>query len=328
MPHSLNATSTHDTKRGEDSRIRLNWLSAVPDEWIASVTWWRKMNRFLTNGANDQPAPVPNDEYLIYQALLGAFPEDLIVTDPFRDRFHAYLTKALREGKTTSSWDHPDEEYEQKCHAFVTAILQPESIFLEDFTLFVNQAIRQSMVFSLSQLLIKLTAPGIPDIYQGADLWETSLVDPDNRRPVDYTLRAGLLKRIKEEEAAGQGAVLNFVLANRMRGAAKLYTIYRTLALRNRYPSVFSEGDYIPIQAEGPYLSYIRRHEGQWVLVVVPLIQRDAPEQDGITLSLPAGAPGEWTNIFTGDVYRPAGGTMELKDWRSRFPVALLQGEA
>jgi (1->4)-alpha-D-glucan 1-alpha-D-glucosylmutase len=335
LPYSLNATSTHDTKRGEDSRIRLNWLSSVADEWISSVNRWREMNRFLITGnhAGSGPipggtsSPVPNDEYLIYQALLGGFPEDGVVTDLFRERFHNYLTKALREGKTTTSWDHPDEEYEQKCHAFVTTILQPESDFLEDFIPFAGRSIRQSLPYTLSQLLIKLTVPGIPDIYQGAELWETSFVDPDNRRPVDYALRAGLLRKIKEEEAIGHGAVLNFVLANRMKGAAKLFTIYRTLNYRNNHPSVFSAGDYIPLSVKGQILAYLRRYEKSWVLVVTPLMSGEAPQQGSINLQLPDAAPVLWTNIFTGDVFSQADGVLELKELWSRFPIALLTGQ-
>ena len=326
MPHSLNATSTHDTKRGEDNRVRLYWLSAIPEEWISHVNRWREINRHLLSGSGERMIPAPNDEYLIYQALLGGFPEDMVVTDIFCERFHGYLTKALREGNTNTNYDHPDSAYEKGCHDFVTALLQTDSGFLEDFIPFAWQVIRESFTYSLSQLLIKLTAPGIPDIYQGAELWETSFVDPDNRRPVDYSLRRSLLKEIIEEETKGLQAALSFALANRRKGAAKLFTLYRTLAYRNAHPLVFSAGDYIPVAVPGPVLSFIRRHDDHWALIVVPLIRREVPLPETISLSLPSGAPVDWVNAFTGETYRQADGRLELKNYRDRFPVALFTG--
>ncbi|HEY4061467.1 MAG TPA: malto-oligosyltrehalose synthase [Puia sp.] len=305
LPFSINATSTHDTKRGEDNRIRLNLLSAIPDQWIASVKKWEKINRSRINDTAGHPAPTRNDEYLVYQALLGGFPEDLVVTDSFRQRFHDYLTKALREGNTNTSYNHPDEIYEGHCHSFVTAILEPDSPFLEDFIPFAWQIIRESFTYSLSQLLIKLTAPGIPDIYQGAELWELSFVDPDNRRSIDYSRRMTLLKEIKEEEAKGAASALAFVRANRKKGACKLFTIYRTLSYRNTHPEVFTSGDYIPVPARGPVLAYLRHHKKDWALIVVPLIRQGATQPITVTLSLPPDIPASWTNIFTGKTWQP-----------------------
>lgn len=324
LPYSLNATTTHDTKRGEDNRIRLNILSALPDEWTGAVKKWREMNRPFVAGDDQRPGPTPNDEYLIYQALLGGFPEDLIVTDDFRQRFHGYLTKALREGNTNTSYNHPDEAYEQGCHSFVTAILQPDSPFLENFIPFAWQVIRESFTYSLSQLLIKLTAPGIPDIYQGSELWELSFVDPDNRRPVDYALRTSLLKEIQEEEIKkGAGGALAFVHANRKKGAGKLFTVYHVLAYRNAHPELFSPGDYIPVPAKGPVLSYIRRHEKKWALVIVPLVRQGASRFAEVALSLPPGAPSSWINIFTGDIHQRG----DLSTVLNKFPVAFLTGQ-
>jgi len=325
LPFSLNATTTHDTKRGEDNRIRLNILSAIPGEWISSVKKWRVMNNtYPVTDTRDRPCPTANDEYLIYQALLGGFPEDLIVTDEFRQRFHDYLTKALREGNTNTGYDHPDEAYEQGCHSFVTAILQPDSPFLEDFIPFAWRVIRESFSYSLSQLLIKLTAPGIPDIYQGSELWELSFVDPDNRRPVDYALRISLLKEIQKEEIKNDAdGVLAFVRANRKKGAAKLFTIYRVLAYRNAHPELFSSGEYIPVPAHGPVLSYIRRHQKNWALVIVPLVRQGASLPAKINLSLPPGAPSAWINIFTGEIHQRD----DLSTAMNKFPVAFLTGQ-
>jgi (1->4)-alpha-D-glucan 1-alpha-D-glucosylmutase len=324
LPFALNATTTHDTKRGEDSRIRLNELSARPQEFIDAVTGWRQLNRPLVTEANGRPAPSSNDEYLIYQALIGGFPADLLVTDDFRDRFAGYLTKALREAKTETNHDTPNEEYEGHCRSFAAALLAPGSTFLKSFLPFASTIIRASYAYSLSQLLIKLTAPGIPDIYQGAELWETSFVDPDNRRPVDFALRAGLLRQIKAAAAKGAAAALDFVLDHPEKGMMKMYTLYRTLAFRNAHPALFTEGEYIPVAATGPLLAYIRRHRQDWALVLVPLITSDDDPPATFLLTLPPDAPDTWIHVFTGHTHHSDGPVLE---WRGdRFPVALLTG--
>jgi len=325
-PLTLNATSTHDTKRGEDSRIRLSLLSCKPMEWIDAVMNWRDINHALIANVNGRPAPSSNDEYLIYQALLGGFPEDFTVTDNFRERFAGYLTKALREAKTETNYDHPDEQYEKSCQTFATAILQKNSPFLHDFIPFAVTIIRQSYVYSLSMLLIKLTAPGIPDIYQGAELWELSFVDPDNRRPVDYARRAGLLQQIITEEAKDAGMVLRFLHAHREKGAQKLFTIYRTLHFRKHYPRLFSAGEYIPVAVKGPVLAYIRRLDPDWILVLVPLIRYNDPLPASLSVSLPTQAPSIWTHLFTGDTFSAGDSLLECKDIWDRWPVALLHG--
>ncbi|WP_431216710.1 hypothetical protein ACQ86N_20330 [Puia sp. P3] len=265
FPHTLNATSTHDTKRGEDARIRLQLLSARPQEWTDAVMRWREINHAAIS---------PNDEYLIYQALLGGFPEDGVVTGQFRERFSGYLTKALREAKTRTNYDSPDEAYEKQCQEFVKDILTEGSSFLKAFVPFATAVIRQSFTYSLSLQLIKLTAPGIPDIYQGAELWETSFVDPDNRRAIDYSIRMGILDQLIAEETKGAEAVLAYARAHREKGAEKLFTLYRVLNFRREYPRLFAEGEYIPVQTDGPYLAFVRRHENDWALTVAPLSAR------------------------------------------------------
>jgi len=317
-PMSLNAGTTHDAKRGEDSRIRLCWLSAVPEEWIAAVTRWREMHKRI--------APLPNDEYFIYQSLIGGFPPDMVLTGQFRQRFHDMLTKALREAKTTTNWDSPDEGYEKKCHDFVDTILNTESPFMEDFFPFVFKCIKQGARYSLSQLLLRLTAPGIPDIYQGAECWDLSFVDPDNRRPVDYIQRIQLLQQIKKAEQDGYPSVLELVSEQGRRGAGKLYTIYKTLAYRNAYPTVFTAGDYVPIDIRGTHLAYIRRKGLDWVLIVVSLIRIIDDPAARLSITLPASAPATWTNIFTGDVFHSSGPGpgLDLDGLLDKFPVAML----
>jgi (1->4)-alpha-D-glucan 1-alpha-D-glucosylmutase len=334
FPYSLNATTTHDTKRGEDARIRLSWLSSCPSEWIDRVVNWKRLNRFCIQEAQGRPAPSANDEYLIYQSLLGSFPTDLLVTDYYRERCHQYLTKALREAKTNTNYDAPDELYESGCHNFLTAILEQDSAFLEDFIPFVYKVIRRSVTYSLSQELVKLTAPGIPDIYQGAECDDLSLVDPDNRRSVDYTLRKSLLAKIKEESEKGGDTVLNFVNSNLQKGAGKLFTIYRTLTYRKDHPQVFTAGEYIPVAPPSPLLAYIRRYKEDWVLVILPLIRKEIPVPEAFSIILPEDAPSNWINIFSGEQAKEGvnddteGKVLVINRGLSEFPVALFVGKS
>jgi (1->4)-alpha-D-glucan 1-alpha-D-glucosylmutase len=316
-PHSMNAGTTHDTKRGEDSRIRLCWLSSIPDEWIAAVTKWHEINR---------PDIQSNDEYFIYQSLLGGISPDLVITDVFRQRFHDMLTKALREAGTVTSWDAPDEPYEKKCHAFVDAILDTESPFMEDFIPFAYKCIHESARFAIAQLLLRLTAPGVPDIYQGAECWDLSFVDPDNRRPVDYDLRRQMLKDIQEIEQEGSTAVLDYVNAHQTSGAGKLYTICRTLGYRSRHRSVFETGAYMPVDIAGAHLACIRRHEQDWALIIVPLIRMTAAHEDTLSVLLPDDAPATWTDIFTGAAFQTSGSRLNLDSLLEKYPVAMLTG--
>lgn len=332
QPDSLNATSTHDTKRGEDSRIRLSVLSAMPQEWITAVTRWRQLNR---------PAPSPNDEYLIYQALLGGFPAHGIVDDLFRERFAGYLTKALREAGTETNYDEPDEAYEKQCQAFATALLKTDSPFLAEFAPFARTIIHRAAVYSLSLLLLKLTAPGIPDIYQGAELWEESFVDPDNRRPVDFTRRMTLLRELRSAEAQGIDALFDFLRVHRDEGVGKLFTIYRTLGYRNTRPEVFDKGAYIPLACNGPWLAFLRHHGDHWALIAIPLIRRGVTSPQPLSLQLPPDAPTHWTNRFTGHTVEPetrdhpamqddraphesSGSTLSWPDGPGAWPVILL----
>jgi len=326
FPYTLNGSSTHDTKRGEDSRIRLSLLSALPQEWIDAVTRWRQINSPFVKEVGGRPAPSPNDEYLIYQALLGSFPENFVVSDSYRRRFAAYLTKALREAKAETNYDHPDKGYEQACQAFATALLKKDSAFLHEFVPFAVTIIRQSYMYSLSLLLIKLTAPGVPDIYQGAELWETILVDPDNRRPVDYALRSGILQQIMAEEAKGPDAIYQFLRAHRDKGVEKLFTIYRTLNFRKQHPRLFAEGEYIPVPVDGPLLAYIRRWVSDWALVIVPLIRSGEKLPATISLKLPKGGPASWKHILTGEVFAGPGGDLVLEEFWRQWPVAMLSG--
>jgi (1->4)-alpha-D-glucan 1-alpha-D-glucosylmutase len=252
-PHALLATATHDTKRGEDARARINVLSEMPNEWRSSVTQWRELNVRHKSGANGELAPDANDEYFFYQALAGAWPHrPLAGTSPseaFRARIIQYMLKALREAKRHTTWTDPNRIYEEATQRFVErALNDPE--FLADFDSFHRKVAFFGLFNSLAQTLLKLTAPGVPDIYQGSELFDFNLVDPDNRRPVDFSVRRELLKQVRN-------AAPNELLNAPASGAAKLFVIQRTLEFRNRHRELFDSGTYIPLCASGEHAENI-----------------------------------------------------------------------
>ncbi|WP_158568846.1 malto-oligosyltrehalose synthase [Chitinophaga silvisoli] len=317
-PHSLNTTATHDTKRGEDGRIRLNMLSLFTEEWKELIGKWREMN---------QPGIKLNDEYFIYQSIISGYAGSgnsgsgysgsSEMSPEFIERLQQYMTKALREGKVNSSWSSPDEEYEKKVTDFISRILQ-SGPFLETLLPFIEKLDSYAYVGSLVQTLVKLTAPGIPDTYQGTELWDYSFVDPDNRRAVDYSVRSQLLKDIS---GISGPALFEYLEAHKKQGAEKLYLTWKALHCRKHYPNLFLEGDYLPLQTSGTnVLAYARVYKQEWAVVVIPL-----PDQQPVTASvlLPTGAPVRWKNIFTEEEIEGKG-AIEADLLFKKFPVALL----
>ncbi len=199
-PLSLCTTATHDTKRGEDGRIRLNVLTLSPNQWIQQVQHWHCINKPFS----EQAAPDMNDEYFIYQSVIAGFPADGVVTNEFIERLSAYMVKVLREAKVHSNWSSPNEEYEKGCMQFIERLFAADHPFEDSIGAYVEKINRQACVYSLTQTLIKITAPGIPDTYQGCELWDLSFVDPDNRRPVDYQLRKQYLRKLQQLEKKAQ----------------------------------------------------------------------------------------------------------------------------
>lgn len=281
-PQSLSATATHDTKRGEDARARLAVLTEMPAEWADEVREWRRLLR------GTEPADAPpdaNDEYYFYQSLLGAWPPELCdaaelderALAAFATRLREALRKAVREAKRHSSWAAPDEHYEAALDGLVDKALGPrrERGFLARFAPFASRVARLGVHNSLVQLALKLTAPGVPDVYQGTELWDFSLVDPDNRRPVDFAHRAQLLDAIHEELGDDPRSFLALWLEEWHDGRVKLATMSALLQLRTRVPEIFAAGDYTPCAVTGPradeIVAYVRRRERQ---VVVTAVQR------------------------------------------------------
>jgi (1->4)-alpha-D-glucan 1-alpha-D-glucosylmutase len=325
-PLSLNATATHDTKRGEDARLRLNILSGIPAEWLENVRHWLSLNDEHHTTVKDQRAPTLNDEYFIYQALVGGFPHDLKVTDEFIERMQAYLTKVVREAKVNSAWESPDEAYEDACNDFIRAILQPNGDFLKIFYPLIQKVIHLAGRSALGQTLLKITAPGIPDTYQGTELWDLSFVDPDNRRPVDYAQRKILLESLVGRDRQGWDAVADYLKVNQSEGAEKIFVTWKALNFRRQYAEVFIKGDYEPLAVTGmDAIAFARRHEEHIVIVVIPLsITSLQGEYGDATIALPEGYPRSFRNIFVNDRYEFTTG-IPVADVLNKFPVALLQ---
>jgi malto-oligosyltrehalose synthase len=332
FPHALLATATHDHKRGEDVRARLAVLSERADEWTSLLPGWIERSAPLRSG----DAPSAGDIAMLLQMIIGAWPLDLDREDAsgrraFAERLSAWQQKALREAKLRSDWAAPDEAYEKAANQFLMKFLAEAQIpqLLDQITAFVERIAPAGAVNGLAQLLLKLTAPGVPDIYQGTDFWDFSLVDPDNRRPVDYPARAVSL---------GKGESLEALAATWRDGRIKQAILTRTLDLRRRHQAVFSEGSYEPVHVEGPMsgnvISYIRRHGQAAILAVAPRLPFTLISQrGGIALD-----PSAWkktvlqwspplpslADSFSGaDVHVPQGG-LPLAMVCGPVPVALL----
>ncbi|MDT7041776.1 malto-oligosyltrehalose synthase [Candidatus Nitronereus thalassa] len=278
-PASLSATSTHDTKRSEDVRARIHVLSEIPKEWKACVTRWHRINKKKKIHIDGQEVPSRNEEYLLYQTLVGAWPFTQLSSPDYQDfcqRMEQYMRKALKEGKVHSSWINPNDAYEDAVCAFVRHILDPmqSALFLGDFIPFQEKIARYGMYNALTQLTLKITAPGVPDFYQGTEIWDFSLVDPDNRRPVDYAHRQQLLNHLVSEEQHNTEGFFSDMLAHYTDGRIKLYLTRCLLHFRRQYPALFQQGDYQPLETLGEKRHHLcafqRTWEGHTIMVIVP----------------------------------------------------------
>lgn len=280
-PATLSATATHDTKRGEDVRVRIAVLSEVTKLWNHRVTQWSRLNRKWKISGEQGVMPTADDEYLLYQTLIGAWP--LIMRDEqehqvFCARIQAYMNKAIREAKVHTSWVNPDHEYEEAVHRFVAAVLNRSEAmeFLDDFLPFQRRIAQYGIYNSLAQLVIKMTAPGVPDFYQGTEFWDLNLVDPDNRRPVDFGERQAVLAALQQPENSVQARaiLLNDLLLHRTDGRIKLWLTREGLRYRRAHAELFQQGEYVPLQVFGPkkehLFAYARIYEDHAAVVVVP----------------------------------------------------------
>ena len=345
-PYALLTSSTHDTKRSEDVRARMAVLSELPREWRAAVNRWARLNRRYKTRVEGTPAPDRNDEYVFYQTLLGAWPWGMETpNEDFVERIDAFMLKAAREAQVHTTWINPDEAYETALRDFVRAALDTSrpNPFLEDIATLREVVAHTGAINALAQQLLKLTAPGVPDIYQGTELWDQSLVDPDNRRPVDYTRRARLLRELHRRRPGRRLAA--DLLEAKADGRVKLYLTSRALACREAHPDLFARGDYVPLTAEGAaadhVVAYARRDADREVIVVVPrlvagLIGKElrdpiGPEIWGDTrLRLPSAEPGtRYRDVFSGETIKVSAGDdgaiLPVSEVFAAFPFALLE---
>ena len=352
-PHTMLATSTHDNKRAEDVRCRIDVISEMPAAWRLALRRWSRMNASQRRTLDGVAAPSRSDEYLLYQTLLGTFPggpADAAGLDAYRERIERYMLKAAREAKAHTSWVNVNAEYEEALCAFVRALFaRPESnLFLDDLRLQAGPIAWFGMLNSLSMTLVKLTSPGVPDFYQGTEIFDLSLVDPDNRRPVDYGRRRALLEELRRLGAASADAMAAGVrrfFDDASDGRAKLWLMWRALQLRREQEQLFLQGDYHPLAVSGARarhaVGYARRLNDRGIVAVAGrLFASMGLEHGALPLGeavwgdtaldlafLPAGT--RMLNVLTGEtVETDASGRLALARAMTVFPGALLAYEA
>jgi (1->4)-alpha-D-glucan 1-alpha-D-glucosylmutase len=340
-PGAMSALSTHDTKRSEDVRARIDVLSEMPDEWAARVRRWAALNERHRRKLAGVDAPGRNDEYLLYQTLIGAWPFDPAEAagEAFVGRIQAYMRKAMREAKVWTSWTDPNADYEAGVDAFVAAILNPALAgeFLEDYRGFQRRVARAGLINSLTQTLVRICAPGVPDTYQGTEMVDLSVVDPDNRRPIDYARRREALADLGARAATGGLGLVADLVRTMPDGRAKLYLTWRALTYRRENTALFAEGEYVPLRATGPaagnVFAFARQLGESFVIVVVPRLvagfefagnMAEAGSWAGSSLPLPEFARGRrLKNVLSGSAV-DVGDEAVVAAVFEGFPVAML----
>jgi len=321
-PHSLLTTSTHDTKRSEDVRARINVLSEMAEEWKESLGHWQSLNKTKKVTLDSLLVPDANEEYLLYQTLIGSWPYSF--TDDqektlYVQRIQRYMQKALKEAKIHTSWINPNHEYEEAVDAFINRILdqQHENPFLTHFQKFVTLIQKAGIWNSLSQLLLKMTAPGIPDFYQGSELFEFTLVDPDNRQPVNFAIQQEKLRMIQENSKINLSLTQQKFVQNIEEGSLKLFLIWRVLNFRKLQKILFEEGDYVPLNVEGEMAKHLvafqRSYGKKQCIVIVArffyLLLKKSPDLDpsrmgeNTRVNLSFMLQGSWMDVISGRLF-------------------------
>jgi (1->4)-alpha-D-glucan 1-alpha-D-glucosylmutase len=340
--HTMNTTATHDTKKGEDVRARINVISEIPEEWEKTIRHWIKMNRVRKRLIDGKNVPDRNDEYFLYQTLIGAFPFYDADYPVFIERIKNYIIKAVREAKVHTGWLKPDLEYENAFIVFIEDILtrSDQNEFPDALLAFQRRIAHYGILNSLSQTLIKITSPGVPDFYQGTELWDLNLVDPDNRRPVDFGLLKKYLGEIRDRAHTDLIGFIGELLSTKEDGRVKLFLIQRALLARESNKAVFQEGAYLPLKLRGRWKKHIvcfaRLHDYSWTITVAPrfltgLIKVGeyplGPQVwDDTAIVIPRGAPKDWQDAITSR-FVPGERTLRISDILRNFPVALLTGK-
>lgn len=334
-PRTLLSTSTHDSKRGEDVRCRLHALADVPREWAAALRRFRRHHGHLRVSMPYGPVPDPIEEVLLYQTLLGAWPLDADELASFPARVAEFTVKAAREAKRRTSWMRPDEAHETALRRYVAAVLADGAkAFLADFGRLQRRIAEIGAWNSLAMLTVKLASPGVPDFYQGSELWHFRLVDPDNRQPVDFARRRAMLEALRAQPVTT--AHTRELLHGFADGRIKLFVTWRGLQLRQRHPDLFGAGDYLPLAVRGPRAAFVcafaRRFEGRWALCVVPsrigqITAGGAPVGTRLwrrtEVVLPEGAPVRWHDDLNGRDLEAATGCLPVGQLLRHLPVHL-----
>ena len=344
-PGSLDATSTHDTKRSEDVRARLNVLSEMPDEWKDNLERWATLNAQYKEDVAGHSVPDRNEEYYLYQTLLGVWPLDKENCAGLLERVQAHVVKAIREAMVHTRWTRPNQKHEDALQRFVANVLSSElnGEFLNDFCEFQKKVAYFGMINGLSQTLLKIASPGVADFYQGSELWDLRLVDPDNRGAVNFDKRIAALETIADSEPIATGKQLHDLVDHWQDGRVKMYLIWRAVHFRGAHQDLFREGELVPIQAAGKHahnvVAFQRRKGDESALVVVPTFLSQVcaticPISDvdwgDTVLLLPQGAPLEWSSALTGtrvaSQKKESGPSLMVSDLLREFPVGLCSG--
>jgi len=342
-PGTLDATTTHDTKRSEDVRARLNVLSEIPDQWQEHLAHWAELNaQYKEQNGGGQSAPDRNEEYFLYQTLLGVWALDQEAHGALLQRVQEHLIKATREAMVHTRWTRPNEAHEKALTNFAAKIVAPENTeFINDFREFQKKIAYYGMINGLSQTLVKIASPGVADFYQGSDLWDLRMVDPDNRGAIDFGRREAALRQVTELEGANRDAMADIV-NHWCDGRTKLYLIRQALRFRREHAHVFHEGEFIPLQTAGCHadnvIAFLRRTSSESVLIAAPrwptqLVQKGSTEitkQDwcDTRIVLSDNSPHQWTSVLSSaqlkSETREGAQTLILNDVLRDFPVALL----
>jgi (1->4)-alpha-D-glucan 1-alpha-D-glucosylmutase len=343
--HTLNATATHDTKRAEDVRARINVLSEAPAKWDKTLQRWARWVSPKKGLIDGQKVPDPNEEFLMYQTLLGAWPLEQDNVPGFRKRLESYMVKAVREARVHTNWARPNVRYEEALIHFIKSTTKPteDNVFMSDFLHLYREIAYYGALNSLAQQLLKITIPGVPDFYQGSELWDFRLVDPDNRGPVDFKKRVRLLAELQQqEEQRGRLGLIQDLLDHWQDGRIKLFVTSTALNFRRDHSDLFLDGAYQALPATGAkkenVLAFVRHTGDAWAVTAVPrLVTKLAPAGrppigESIwaagALHLPKEAPIDWVNILTGEKLQARaskrGRSLPMAEVFSKFPVALL----
>lgn len=344
-PHTLLATSTHDTKRSEDVRARINVLSENPGAWKKALYQWSEVNRARKVLFDNREIPNRNEEFLLYQTLIGTwplYPMDATARAQYIDRIEKYMLKAIKEAKIHTSWINSNDAYEKGIQDFIHRILDldPDNHFLKEFEAFIPSIIKAGIFNSLSQTLLKMTTPGVPDFYQGSELWEFHLVDPDNRRPVDYSNRQHLLNMLKQKAQEDRGALITHLMETPEDGRIKLYLTSQVLNFRLQNPSLFQEGNYQPIEVKGEKAKHVvpfsRTKNQKQIIVAVGRFYTQLSDSEFVlpigkvwentVLAFSPYLEGNYQDILSGNAFSVSqGGDISLEQMFAKLPLIIAE---